>query len=55
MGTDGNPLINSYGDPQVDGSKTDNLPGLHPVFQEMRATADKFSHGRVSWYARPNR
>jgi alpha-glucosidase len=41
--TDGKPLINSYGDPQVDGSKTDNLPGLHPVFQEMRAAVDTFS------------
>jgi alpha-glucosidase len=44
-GADGNPLINGYGDPQVDGSKTDNLPGLHSVFQEMRAATDKFSTG----------
>jgi alpha-glucosidase len=42
-GKDGNPLINAYGDPQPDGSKTDNLPGLHPVIQEMRAAADTFS------------
>ena len=35
-------IINAYGDPQLDGSKTDNQPGLHQVMQEMRATTDKF-------------
>jgi alpha-glucosidase len=40
---DGKPVINAYGDPQLDGSKTDNQPGLHPVMQEMRATSDKFN------------
>lgn len=39
----GKVIINAYGDPQLDGSKTDNLPGLHIVMQEMRATADKFN------------
>jgi alpha-glucosidase len=39
---DGKPQINAYGDPQLDNSKTDNLPGLHPVMQEMRAASDKF-------------
>ena len=24
----GKPVINAYGDPQLDGSKTDNQPGL---------------------------
>jgi alpha-glucosidase len=38
----GNPVINAYGDPQLDNSKTDNLPGVHTVMQEMRATADAF-------------
>jgi alpha-glucosidase len=38
----GKVIINAYGDPQLDGSKTDNQPGLHPVMQEMRATTDKF-------------
>jgi len=42
----GNPIINAYGDPQLDNSKTDNLPGLHPVVQEMRATADAFNSNR---------
>ncbi len=40
---DGNVVINSFGDPQLDGSKTDNQPGLHPVMQEMRAATDKFN------------
>jgi len=39
----GEPVINAYGDPQLDNSKTDNQPGLHPVMQEMRATSDKFN------------
>ncbi len=38
----GDPIINAYGDPQLDGSKTDNQPGVHEVVAEMRATADKF-------------
>jgi alpha-glucosidase len=38
----GKPVINAYGDPQLDGSKTDNQPGLHEVVAEMRATAEKF-------------
>ncbi len=40
---DGKAIINAYGDPQLDGSKTDNQPGLHPVMQQLRATTDKFS------------
>ena len=39
---DGKPVINAYGDPQLDGSKTDNLPGVHEVIEEIRAEADKF-------------
>ncbi len=42
----GNVVINAYGDPQLDNSKTNNLPGLHPVMQEMRATADSFNPGK---------
>jgi alpha-glucosidase len=40
---DGNPLTNAYGDPQLDNSKTDNLPGVHTVMQELRAHMDTFS------------
>ena len=39
----GKTIVNAYGDPQLDGSKTDNQPGLHAVMQEMRATTDKFN------------
>jgi alpha-glucosidase len=39
----GKVVINAYGDPQLDNSKTDNQLGLHPVMQEMRATTDKFN------------
>jgi alpha-glucosidase len=42
-GKDGNPIINAYGDPTLDNSKTDNQPGLHAVVHEMRKTADAFN------------
>ena len=38
----GNPEMRG-GDPVLDNSKTDNLPGVHDVMAEMRADADKFS------------
>ncbi len=37
----GKVILNAYGDPVLDNSKTDNLPGLHKVIQEMRATIDR--------------
>jgi alpha-glucosidase len=40
---DGKPVINAYGDPQLDNSKTDNQPGLHAVMQEIRETTDAFT------------
>ena len=43
---DGNPIINAFGDPTLDDSKTSNLPGLHPVVHEMRATMDTFNASR---------
>jgi alpha-glucosidase len=46
LGKDGKPIINAYGDPQLDNSRTDNQPGLHPVMQEMRATSDTFNSTR---------
>jgi alpha-glucosidase len=38
----GKPMLNAFGEPELDESKTDNLPGVHPVMQEMRAAADTF-------------
>lgn len=38
----GNPEMRG-GEPVLDNSKTDNLPGVHDVMAEMRADADKFS------------
>jgi alpha-glucosidase len=38
----GNPEMRD-GQPVLDNSKTDNLPGVHDVMAEMRADADKFS------------
>ena len=42
----GKPILNAYGDPQLDNSKTDNLPGVHAVMREMRAAMDKFDSGQ---------
>ncbi|HEY1987062.1 MAG TPA: alpha-glucosidase [Terracidiphilus sp.] len=39
---DGNSYKNVYGDVALNDTKTNNLPGVHPVMQEMRAAADKF-------------
>lgn len=39
----GKPEVNPYGDPQLDNTKTDNLPGVHEVMEEMRAAADQFA------------
>ena len=39
---DGKPLVNAFGEPQLDNSKTDNLPGVHLVMQQMRSVFDEF-------------
>ena len=36
-------IINPYGDPQLDNTMTDNLPGVHEVMQQMRAAIDHYS------------
>ena len=38
----GNPVINAYGDPQLDDSRTNNQPGEHEAVAEMRAEAENF-------------
>ena len=39
---DGNSYKNVYGDIALNDTRTNNLPGVHPVMQEMRVTADTF-------------
>src|ERR1035438_1756813 len=39
---DGKLIVNAFGDPQLDNSKTVNQPGLHEVVHEMRVTSDAF-------------
>jgi alpha-glucosidase len=38
----GNTYLNNYGDIALNDTRTNNLPGVHPVMQEMRAAIDKF-------------
>ena len=45
---DGKPYLNDYGDIALNDTRTNNLPGVHPVMQEMRAYADKFDSNQVS-------
>jgi alpha-glucosidase len=39
---DGKTYLSDYGDIALSDSRTDNLPGVHPVMAEMRAAAEKF-------------
>ena len=45
---DGKPVINAYGDPQLDGSKTDNQPGVHEVIAGDARGGGQIRHQRVS-------
>ncbi|HWG19477.1 MAG TPA: alpha-glucosidase [Terracidiphilus sp.] len=40
---DGKTFTNAYGDIALNDTMTNNLPGTHPVMQEMRAVADQFN------------
>jgi alpha-glucosidase len=42
----GNTYLNNYGDLALNDTRTNNLPGVHPVMQEMRAFADKFDSNK---------
>ena len=42
----GNTYLNNYGDIALNDTRTNNLPGVHPVMQEMRAYADKFDSNK---------
>jgi alpha-glucosidase len=39
---DGKTFLNDYGDIALNDSRTNNLPGVHPVMREMRAFTDTF-------------
>jgi alpha-glucosidase len=39
---DGKSYLNNYGDTALNDTMTNNLPGTHPVMQEMRAWTDTF-------------
>jgi alpha-glucosidase len=39
----GDPVIDFDGEPMLHSTKTDNLPGVHAVMQEMRATSGSYS------------
>jgi alpha-glucosidase len=43
---DGKDMMKPDGDPVLDNSKTDNLPGVHTVMQEMRAYSDTFDSAK---------
>jgi alpha-glucosidase len=40
---DGKSYLNAYGDIALNDTRTNNLPGTHPVMQEMRAWTDTFA------------
>ena len=42
----GKPIIDAFGEPELDDSLTNNLPEVHPVMQEMRRVADEFDSNR---------
>jgi alpha-glucosidase len=41
------PGTNSYGDPNIDGSLTENLPEVHDVMRRLRKLSDSFPGDRV--------
>lgn len=42
---DGKTFLNDYGDVALNDTRTNNLPGVHPVMQEFRAFTDTFGSG----------
>jgi len=42
----GKTFLNNYGDVALDDTRTNNLPGTHPVMQEMRAFSDTFDSNK---------
>ncbi|HEY1903416.1 MAG TPA: alpha-glucosidase [Terracidiphilus sp.] len=42
----GKSYLNAYGDVALNDTRTNNLPGTHPVMQEMRAYSDTFNSNK---------
>ena len=42
LDANGKPVINAYGDPALEVTRQDNLPGVHPVVHEMREVVDSY-------------
>jgi len=42
----GKTFLNNYGDIALNDTRTNNLPGTHPVMQEMRAFSDTFNSNK---------
>ena len=43
---DGKPVLDPAGKPALNDTRTNNLPGTHPVMQEMRAWSDTFNSNK---------
>ena len=51
----GKSYLNDYGDIALNDTRTNNLPGTHPVMQEMRAFSDTFDSNKFPGDARAHR
>ncbi|MDE2164472.1 MAG: DUF3459 domain-containing protein [Alphaproteobacteria bacterium] len=40
--TSGKPVINAFGDPKLDDTRTNNLPQIHDVLRQLRKVADSY-------------
>lgn len=44
----GRPVINAFGDPKLDDTRTNNLPGVHDVLRKLRQVADSYPNRQVA-------
>jgi len=42
--SNGKPVINAFGDPRLDDTRTNNLPGVHDVLRQVRKVSDDASN-----------
>ncbi len=47
LGPDGKPLLDAWGDKEVESTYTDNLPEVHDVLRELRQVADETTSRKV--------